>query len=232
MSVCSNICMLYFLFVQTPGVRNFKLQKTSVGVSAGASIKQKILHWCSNKTRGYEGVSIENFSSSWSDGLAFCALVHHFFPSAFDFSSLKASERERNFTLAFTTAESLAGCCPLLDVSDMLLMGNKPDPFSVFTYVQSLCQHLSKIEREKKEREKAEEGKSQVETKDRGSREREEPEEEKGVVKGGVIDEETREGEGSPDDKRAPTEEDSETKMETDQNDNGVNRDLETETSI
>ncbi len=52
-----------------------------------------------------KGVNIENFSSSWSDGLAFCALVHRFFPSAFDFSSLKASEREKNFTLAFSTAE-------------------------------------------------------------------------------------------------------------------------------
>ncbi|KAF5895776.1 smoothelin-like protein 1, partial [Clarias magur] len=88
----------------TPGVRNFKVQKTSVGISAGASIKQKILHWCSSRTRAYEGVSIENFSSSWSDGLAFCALVHRFFPSAFDFSSLKASEREKNFTLAFSKA--------------------------------------------------------------------------------------------------------------------------------
>lgn len=52
-----------------------------------------------------QGVSIENFSSSWSDGLAFCALVHRFFPSAFDFSSLRASEREKNFTLAFSMAE-------------------------------------------------------------------------------------------------------------------------------
>ncbi|KAG7282617.1 hypothetical protein CRUP_018736 [Coryphaenoides rupestris] len=31
-----------------------------------------------------EGVHIRNFSSSWSDGIAFCALVHRFFPDAFE----------------------------------------------------------------------------------------------------------------------------------------------------
>lgn len=141
---------------QTPGVRNFKVQRTSIGMAGGASIKQKILNWCRNKTQKYEGVCIENFSSSWSDGLAFCALVHRFFPSAFDFSSLKASEREKNFSLAFSTAESLADCCPLLEVPDMLLMGNKPDPLCVFTYVQALCHHLSKIEKERREKESTE----------------------------------------------------------------------------
>ncbi|KAL6479944.1 hypothetical protein MHYP_G00109770 [Metynnis hypsauchen] len=111
-----------------------------------------------------------------SNGLnaeAFCALVHRFFPDSFDFSTLKANEREKNFTLTFSTAESLAGCCPLLDVSDMLLMGKNPDPFSVFTYVQSLCQHLSKIERDRKERENQDEAEVQ------GKKEGEEPSEDK-----------------------------------------------------
>lgn len=51
---------------------------------------------------------------------------------------------------------SLADCCPLLDVSDMLLMGKNPDPMCVFTYVQALCHHLSKIDKERKEKEKME----------------------------------------------------------------------------
>ncbi|KAL7886117.1 hypothetical protein AOLI_G00064120 [Acnodon oligacanthus] len=215
---------------QGPAVRNFKVQKVSAGMSAGASIKQKILHWCNNKTRNYEGVSIENFSSSWSDGLAFCALVHRFFPDAFDFSTLKASEREKNFTLAFSTAESLAGCCPLLDVSDMLLMGKNPDPFSVFTYVQSLCQHLSKIERDRKEREKAEEGKNQGEAEVQGKKEGEEPSEDKEqeIRAEQEQGEEERETEGDPDEEKGGTEEGR--KMETDQNDNMVNSEQTNET--
>ncbi|XP_015255240.1 PREDICTED: smoothelin-like protein 1 [Cyprinodon variegatus] len=139
---------------ETPIARNFKIQKSSSAGATGASIKQKILQWCRNKTRKYEGINIENFSSSWSDGLAFCALIHRFFPDAFDYSSLKPEEREKNFTLAFQTAESLADCCPLLEVPDMIMMGNHPDPMCVFTYVQSLCHSLSKIEKERKDKEK------------------------------------------------------------------------------
>ncbi|XP_074529753.1 smoothelin-like 1 [Halichoeres trimaculatus] len=139
---------------ETPIPRNFRIQKSSSAAATGASIKQKMLQWCRNKTRNYEGVNIENFSSSWCDGLAFCALIHRFFPDAFDFSSLKQKEREKNFTLAFQTAESLADCCPLLEVEDMIMMGNNPDPMCVFTYVQSLCHNLSKIEKERKEKEK------------------------------------------------------------------------------
>ncbi|XP_041654013.1 smoothelin-like 1 [Cheilinus undulatus] len=139
---------------ETPIPRNFKIQKSSTAAATGASIKQKMLQWCRNKTRKYEGVNIENFSSSWCDGLAFCALIHRFFPDAFDFSSLNPKEREKNFTLAFQTAESLADCCPLLEVEDMIMMGQNPDPMCVFTYVQSLCHSLSKIEKERKDKEK------------------------------------------------------------------------------
>lgn len=38
----------------------------------------------------------------------------------------------------------------------MLMMGNNPDPMCVFTYVQSLCHSLSKIEKERKDKEKEE----------------------------------------------------------------------------
>ncbi|GLD67385.1 smoothelin-like protein 1 [Lates japonicus] len=90
---------------ETPIPRNFKIQRSSAAVATGASIKQKILQWCRNKTRNYEGINIENFSSSWCDGMAFCALIHRFFPDSFDYSSLSPEEREKNFTLAFKTAE-------------------------------------------------------------------------------------------------------------------------------
>ena len=41
---------------------------------------EAILIWCQCRTREYDNVKITNFTSSWSDGLAFCALIHHFFP--------------------------------------------------------------------------------------------------------------------------------------------------------
>ncbi|CAK6971952.1 smoothelin-like 1 [Scomber scombrus] len=153
---------------ETAVPRNFKIQKSSTALATGASIKQKILQWCRNKTRNYEGVNIENFSSSWCNGLAFCALIHRFFPDAFDYNSLNPKEREKNFTLAFETAESLADCCPLLEVSDMIMMGNNPDPMCVFTYVQSLCHSLSKIEKERKDKENEEKEKADKEGEEKG----------------------------------------------------------------
>ncbi|XP_055080034.1 smoothelin isoform X2 [Periophthalmus magnuspinnatus] len=121
-------------------------RSTSFGVPNANSIKQMLLDWCRAKTRSYEHVDIHNFSSSWSNGMAFCALVHHFFPEAFDYSSLNPSERRHNFDLAFSTAETYAKCMPLLEVEDMMIMGNKPDSKCVFTYVQSLVNHLRRVE--------------------------------------------------------------------------------------
>lgn len=42
----------------------------------------------------------------------------------------------------------------------MLMMGKNPDPMCVFTYVQSLCHSLSKIEKERKDKEKEEKDKA------------------------------------------------------------------------
>lgn len=52
-----------------------------------------------------QGVDIKNFSSSWKDGIAFCALVHRFFPDAFEYSILDPNKPRENFQLAFNTAE-------------------------------------------------------------------------------------------------------------------------------
>ncbi|KAM4589431.1 smoothelin, like [Fundulus diaphanus] len=118
----------------------------SFGVSTASSIKQILLEWCRSKTIGYQNIDIQNFSSSWSDGMAFCALVHSFFPMEFDYNALSPANRKHNFELAFGTAEAKASCDRLIEVEDMMIMGRKPDPMCVFTYVQSLYNHLRKFE--------------------------------------------------------------------------------------
>lgn len=124
-----------------------KLKRSqSFGVSSASGIKQILLEWCRSKTIGYQDIDIQNFSSSWSDGMAFCALVHSFFPLEFDYNSLNSTNRKHNLELAFTTAEEQADCLRLIEVDDMLEMGDKPDPMCVFTYVQSLYNHLKKFE--------------------------------------------------------------------------------------
>ncbi|XP_037936523.1 smoothelin-like protein 1 isoform X10 [Teleopsis dalmanni] len=102
-----------------------------------ATVKDQLLQWCQMKTKEYENVQITNFSTSWSDGLAFCALIHHFLPDAFDYSKLTPQTRRHNFELAFTVADEKAGIAPLLDVEDMVVM-KRPDWKCVFVYVQSI----------------------------------------------------------------------------------------------
>ncbi|XP_074062486.1 LOW QUALITY PROTEIN: smoothelin [Macrotis lagotis] len=131
----------------SPAISKGAVQRSSsFGVPNANSIKQMLLDWCRAKTRGYEHVDIQNFSSSWSDGMAFCALVHNFFPEAFDYGQLSPQNRRHNFEVAFSSAEVLVDCVPLVDVEDMMIMGKKPDPKCVFTYVQSLYNHLRRHE--------------------------------------------------------------------------------------
>ncbi|XP_012941023.1 myosin light chain kinase, smooth muscle [Aplysia californica] len=112
------------------------------------AIKQEILNFCKLNTAEYQNVEVTNFSSSWNTGMAFCALIHHFYPDAFDFSTLDPKKRRYNFTLAFDTAEQKADIAPLLDVDDMVKMKN-PDWKCVFTYVQSMYRHLKDHENNK-----------------------------------------------------------------------------------
>ncbi|XP_034052953.1 smoothelin-like protein 2 [Gymnodraco acuticeps] len=124
-----------------------KLKRSqSFGPSSASGIKQMLLEWCRSKTIGYQNIDMQNFSSSWSDGMAFCALVHSFFPLDFDYNTLEPKNRKQNLEQAFTTAEKQADCLRLIEVDDMLVMGDRPDAMCVFTYVQSLYNHLKTFE--------------------------------------------------------------------------------------
>ncbi|XP_037090244.1 smoothelin-like isoform X5 [Pollicipes pollicipes] len=121
------------------GGGGFKLDAGLAAKAQGA--KEMTLYWCQCRTRDYQNVNIENFSTSWNDGMAFCALIHHFYPDAFDFEKLNPKNRRYNFDLAFKTADEKAGIFPLLDTDDMVAM-RKPDWKCVFTYVQAIYRRL------------------------------------------------------------------------------------------
>lgn len=126
----------------SPGTPRTAVQRsTSFGVPNANSIKQMLLDWCRAKTRGYEHVDIQNFSSSWSDGMAFCALVHNFFPEAFDYGQLSPQNRRQNFEMAFSSAETHADCPQLLDTEDMVRL-REPDWKCVYTYIQEFYRCL------------------------------------------------------------------------------------------
>ncbi|KAM8742806.1 smoothelin [Acanthopagrus schlegelii] len=125
-----------------PGPAVASAQKCPPAAAPNAkNVKQMLLDWCRAKTEPYEGVDIQNFSSSWKDGIAFCALVHRFFPDAFEYSILNPNKPRDNFQLAFSTAERLAGCPPLLDPDDLVRM-KEPDWKCVYTYIQEFYRSL------------------------------------------------------------------------------------------
>merc|ERR1712176_1480914 len=100
-------------------------------------------HWGQRMTEGHEHVDIRNFGRSWNDGMAFCALFHHFIPDQIPYETLDPRNREFNFHLAFTEGEK-AGVAALLDVEDMVEMLN-PDWRSVMTYISLIYNHFNGI---------------------------------------------------------------------------------------
>ena len=98
--------------------------------------KEGLLLWCRKKTAGYRDIDppgVQNFTVSFKNGLAFCALIHRHQPQLLDYDSLSKDNAQENLELAFSVAEKQLGIPRLLDVEDMLV--DKPDERSVMTYV-------------------------------------------------------------------------------------------------
>ncbi|XP_055004300.1 cytospin-B [Boleophthalmus pectinirostris] len=106
----------------------------------GGSKRNALLKWCQKKTQGYPNIDVTNFSSSWSDGLAFCALLHTYLPAHIPYQELISQDKVRNLTLAFQAAESI-GIKPSLDIEE-LMRTDRPDWQSVMQYVSQIYKYF------------------------------------------------------------------------------------------
>ncbi|KAG9728955.1 alpha-actinin-2, partial [Aureobasidium melanogenum] len=112
----------------------------------GLSAKEGLLLWCQRKTACYDEVEVRDFSSSWNDGLAFCALLDIHRPDLIDYDKLDKNDHRGNMQLAFDIASKEIGIPDLLDVDDVCDVA-KPDERSLMTYIAYWFHAFSAMER-------------------------------------------------------------------------------------
>lgn len=102
---------------------------------------QDLLEWCKEITKSYNGVKVTNLTTSWRNGMAFCAIIHHFYPSLIDLSKLSPGNVIENCRTAFDAAEKL-GIPRVIEPRDMNMLA-VPDKLAVMTYLYQLRAHFT-----------------------------------------------------------------------------------------
>uniref|UniRef100_A0A8D3B6U9 Microtubule actin crosslinking factor 1 n=1 Tax=Scophthalmus maximus TaxID=52904 RepID=A0A8D3B6U9_SCOMX len=124
-------------------ILHFQISEIYVsGESGDLTAKEKLLIWSQQATEGYPGLRCVNFTSSWSDGRMFNALLHRYRPDLIDMEVVSRQGNRENLEQAFDIAESL-GVTSLLDAEDVDVPC--PDEKSVITYVSSIYDAFPKI---------------------------------------------------------------------------------------
>ncbi|XP_018120319.1 EH domain-binding protein 1 isoform X6 [Xenopus laevis] len=122
-----------------PSPKPSPLPSPTLGRLSNAS--QSLLVWCKEVTKSYRGVRITNFTTSWRNGLAFCAILHHFRADLIDYKSLNPQDIKENNKKAYDGFASI-GISRLLEPSDMVLLAI-PDKLTVMTYLYQIRAHFS-----------------------------------------------------------------------------------------
>ncbi|POW05985.1 hypothetical protein PSHT_10567 [Puccinia striiformis] len=108
----------------------------------GVNAKEGLLLWCQRKTRGYESVRVTDFSGSWQDGLALCALIHHHRPDLIDWDSLPKADRHTCTQMAFDIAANSLAARKYRSCD-----ATKPDERSVMTYIAQYFHAFSSMDK-------------------------------------------------------------------------------------
>ncbi|XP_041869712.1 F-actin-monooxygenase MICAL1 isoform X2 [Corvus kubaryi] len=102
--------------------------------TAPGDVYEELLSWCQASTAGYPGVAVSNFTTSWTSGLALCALIHHFRPDLVDLDSVDPQNAIRTHQMMLDIAEQELGIQPVLSSAEMATMA-EPDRLGLITYL-------------------------------------------------------------------------------------------------
>jgi len=86
----------------------------------------------------YDEVKLTNFSSSWSNGMAFCAILDRHRPDLLDYEDCDPNNPIENLERAFRVAEDKLDIVRIVDPEDVCVP--KPDDKTIMTYVSFLHQ--------------------------------------------------------------------------------------------
>ncbi|XP_034019998.1 EH domain-binding protein 1-like protein 1 [Thalassophryne amazonica] len=116
--------------------------KTQSELSTPSLVKssESLLKWCQEVTQGHKGLKITNFSTSWRNGMAFCAILHHFHPDKINYELLDPYDIKHNNKKAFDGFAEL-GISRLIEPSDMVMIP-VPDRLIVMTYLSQIRTHF------------------------------------------------------------------------------------------
>ena len=89
-------------------LRSGALSKGKGGEEVEGALRERVLQWVRARTNGYKHVNIVDLSTSFADGMAFCALVHSMQPGLLDYDQFTPRYARLVFPISHSLHSSAA----------------------------------------------------------------------------------------------------------------------------
>jgi Ca2+-binding EF-hand superfamily protein len=99
--------------------------------NASGDVKEALMLWLKNRTAGYSGVELKDWTKSFHNGLPFCALIHKMRPKLLNYDSLTPAAKLDNITLALNLGEKYINVPKYIEPSDI----EKMDDVGMIVYL-------------------------------------------------------------------------------------------------
>ncbi|XP_055935059.1 F-actin-monooxygenase MICAL3-like [Argiope bruennichi] len=96
-----------------------------------------LLNWCQKQVALSDKVKIQDFTTSWKDGLALCTILNHYRPDLIDINKLDPENVAQNNQLAFDICEKELGIPPVMTGLEMAECA-VPDKLTMVSYISQV----------------------------------------------------------------------------------------------